>query len=461
LCGIARHLIGSALRRRGREPAHAAEALEEALELPSPEPMPAERAISREEESILWRSLERMAETYREPLVLFYREGQSVASVAQALELSEEVVKQRLSRGRRLLQAEVALFVEGALKQSAPGRAFTLSVLAALPLFTASASAATAGAMAAKGSAAVKAAASVGLFSAIVGPILSLVGIYFAYQMDREGARTPQRRVFISKAYRILVASYAALGLAVLVLALGGPTLADSRLSAGLWIGLGAMSGLVCLGFIGWVFGQRRRFHRGESSGKVLLTTPAEGSRPVPVFEYRSRLSLLGWPLVHIRLRAGLERGPVKAWIAGGDAAIGIIFAFGALAVAPLSFGGLAAGLVPFGGLAVGLAPLGAFSFGAWAMGGFVVGWQAFGGCALAWSAAQGGVAVAHDFALAGVALAQSANDAAAEVFIRNSAFFQRAMAAVPYAYWLYLVWLLPLALWWRTRRMASRCRSL
>ena len=40
-------------------------------------------------------------------------------TVAQALELSEETVRQRLSRGRKLLQEEVALAVEQALGGSA------------------------------------------------------------------------------------------------------------------------------------------------------------------------------------------------------------------------------------------------------------------------------------------------------------------------------------------------------
>ena len=109
-----------------------------------------EQTISREEEAILWRSLEQIPETYREPLILFYREGQSVERVASELELTEDAAKQRLSRGRKLLQEQVALFVEGALRQTTPGRAFTLGVIAALPLMTASASAATIGTAAAK-----------------------------------------------------------------------------------------------------------------------------------------------------------------------------------------------------------------------------------------------------------------------------------------------------------------------
>jgi len=96
----------------------------------------------------------------------------------------------------------------------------------------------------------------------------------------------------------------------------------------------------------------------------------------VPLFEYRSKLELFGLPLVHLRLRAGIERGPVKAWIAAGDAAVGVIFAFGGVAVAPISFGGFAVGVFALGGFAVGLMPCGGFSLGPWALGGFAVGWR-------------------------------------------------------------------------------------
>lgn len=56
--------------------------------------------------------------------------------MAAALELSEDAVKQRLSRGRKLLQDQVAAFVEGALQRTAPGPAFTTSVLGVLPALT-------------------------------------------------------------------------------------------------------------------------------------------------------------------------------------------------------------------------------------------------------------------------------------------------------------------------------------
>src|SRR5688500_7623800 len=84
LCGIARNIINTAVRKQGRDPAAAAEPLEQAEALAGDEPAPPAHAISREEEAILWRSIERIPETYREALVLFYREHQSIQQVAQA-----------------------------------------------------------------------------------------------------------------------------------------------------------------------------------------------------------------------------------------------------------------------------------------------------------------------------------------------------------------------------------------
>jgi hypothetical protein len=139
---------------------------------------PTEQAISNEELAILWRSLERIPEIYREPLVLFYREHQSIEAVAQNLELTEDAVKQRLSRGRKMLHEQVLAFVEGALEKTAPGKTFTLGVVAALPLAVTTAKAVTVGATIAKGGAAAKSIATVsslgGLFAMIGGAFITL-----------------------------------------------------------------------------------------------------------------------------------------------------------------------------------------------------------------------------------------------------------------------------------------------
>jgi Sigma-70, region 4 len=106
----------------------------------------------------------RIPEIYREPLLLFSREHQSVEKVAQALELTEDAVKLRLSRGRKLLHEQELALVEGALERTNTGKPFTIAVLASLPALATSAKAATLGTAAIKGSAAEKGAATAGLF---------------------------------------------------------------------------------------------------------------------------------------------------------------------------------------------------------------------------------------------------------------------------------------------------------
>ena len=172
LCGIARHRIQKSFERDGREPAHNAAPLEDAHDSPAAEALPSEQAISREEEAILWRSLEKIPELYREPLVLYYREHQSLEHVAVALDLTEDAVKQRLSRGRKLLQDEVQTFVEGALLRTAPGQAFSGAVLAMLPLAAGPVAAAGVGA-GAKGTAAAKS----GFLAVWLWPLVPLLGI--------------------------------------------------------------------------------------------------------------------------------------------------------------------------------------------------------------------------------------------------------------------------------------------
>jgi len=456
LCGIARHLIQESYRRASRDPIAAPAPFEEATTVAATlSPLP-EQTISREEQNILWRVLEGLPATYREPLILFYRQEQSVTEVAEALELSEDTVKQRLSRGRAMLGERMEKFIETTLRGSGPTKAFSLGVLAALPAMTTPTKVA-AGATAAKGSVAMKSTLA-GVAKIVFWPVATFFSMYFSYLLDRDSARSPQRREFISQFYRILflAVSIGFLALAAL-LTLGGRPLAYNhpKRFAALLIGWGASYGLFTIIMTVWVTWRQRNFRQQEIAGGRPL--PACG----PLFEYRSRLNLLGWPLVHIRFRGGLEHGAVKAWIAAGDAAIGVIFALGGWAIAPFSFGGYAVGLVTLGAFALGLVPFGAYSFGAWAFGAFAAGWHALGVCAVGWTAAQGVVAIARDFAVGGVALARHANDAPAEAFLRDSPFFRSALAASRHLQWLSTLCLLPPAmwLWWRhkNKRRLSR----
>ncbi|MGD0815150.1 MAG: sigma-70 family RNA polymerase sigma factor [Verrucomicrobiota bacterium] len=192
LCGIVRNLVQKSLEREGREPAHDAAVLEAMHDSPSQEALPSEQAISHEEEAILWRSLEKIPELYREPLILFYREHQSIESVAAELGVSEDAVKQQLSRGRKLLQEEVHAFVESTLRRSAPGQAFSGAVLAALP----AGSAATVGAgMAGKGTAVAKSGFLTG-WLATLAPFLGMAcGIFAHWLILRASPADRERRV--------------------------------------------------------------------------------------------------------------------------------------------------------------------------------------------------------------------------------------------------------------------------
>jgi len=123
-CGIARNLANKARALRGRiapihEPADSAPNAEELLD-------------AREREAAVWSSLERISPTYREPLVLFYREGRSTKEVAEALGLSVASVEQRLSRGRKQLRAEVVEMVEQTLEDQHPRGRISAAVVAAI-----------------------------------------------------------------------------------------------------------------------------------------------------------------------------------------------------------------------------------------------------------------------------------------------------------------------------------------
>ena len=452
LCGIARNRINNFLRREGREPNHHAEPLDEVLDSQSPEPLPVEHTISKEEEAILWRSLERIPDIYREPLVLFYREHQSVETVAAQLELTADAVKQRLSRGRKLLQEQVLAFVEGALAKTNPGRAFTLGVLAALPATLMTSAKAVTLAAAAKGGAAAKSAGAMGMLGIISSPLLVICGNIIPYQMGLAEARSDEERHFIKKFYHAVYAVSFGLSafLTVILCYLyrvesGNPLTAFGIFQA--WFISLVVIYLLSIFVAAFATMRKRRAYYAS-----ILVQEYGGAFPPPAFEYCSRIKFLGLPLIHIRIgdRFDVLRKPVTAWIAVANYAVGGLFAFGGVAVAPLSIGGLAVGLFGFGGLAAGFLALGGLSLGVLACGGIVIGWQAIGGCALGWKAAVGGLALAHDFALGAIAHAVNLNNDAAEKFIKPHWFFRFVDAVNRHWFWVNLVWITPLFIQWQ-----------
>ncbi len=472
LCGIARNLAKQWNRKRSAKKYAAADG-EQADRAVDAGPSPIQRVISAEEQRTVWNSLEKIPETYREVLVLFYRQSQSVAEVAATLDLSEENVRQRLSRGRNLLRAEVARTVEQTLEHSQPGPQFTVAVMASLGSFSTmakSAGTAAAGSFAAKavgsaiGSAAGKVAvgsAAAGIAGGALGAAGGLGGAWLGTWLPAQLAPTMTERRLLEKNGRKLMR----VSVVYLVAILAGTI---CFLIPGWWpVGVllhVAMS--VAFAIIVTVSSVRvnsemkkiRQSIKPEDDpnpswvrkkfGQGINSEPSRwvGRRGT------SSIRLLGWPLWDFQVADPVVFNPgiktvvrhAKGWIAIGDRATGFI-AIGGRAIGIFAFGGLSLGVVSLGGLSIGLAlaigggaigyqAIGGGAVGYNAIGGGAIGFHAAGGCAVAVHTAAGGMAVSGDRAVGGMAigrnrsyggheLATEADRAAANEIVRSVPF--------------------------------------
>lgn len=423
LCGILRHKISRLRRTEVREPVSQAEAIDTlalAEEMTSGEEPAADLAMDKEEQAILWSALERVPELYREPLVLYYREHRSVEHVAVALDLTEDAVKQRLARGRKILQERVLSFVEGALSRSTPGRVFTLGVLAALPALAMPAQAAGIGAAAAQGSLMAK---STGL-AALLASISGAVSAVLTLRANLDQARTPrERRAVVKITLGLFFGALGLLGVLYLLRAAAFHWWESRALFAGI------TQGLVLAFVAGWplvlvrVMRGMRTLRTAERREHPELFRDPRDQVGSSAGEYRSRVKLFGVPLVHLRFAAAEESDrPVFGWLAGGDRAYGLLVAWGGFTVAPFSVGAVAIGFVAVGSLSVGVISLGTAGIGVVAVGCMAAGVKAYGWLsALGWETAQGGgFSIARIAAEGPVAFAQHANDSVARSILAD-----------------------------------------
>lgn len=104
-------------------------------------------------------------------------------------------------------------------------------------------------------------------------------------------------------------------------------------------------------------------------------------------FEYKSPISIGGWPLVHIC--TGVDPTTMRPRIAKG------VIAIGNIAIGGFAMAGVAFGLVTLGGVSIGiLGALGGVALGGgFSMGGLAVGSIAVGGAAIGFVHALGGAA--------------------------------------------------------------------
>jgi len=440
LCGIARNLAAITARRELRR-GGAPQPLEAAAEHPSPEIDPGARAVTEEEAGLLWRALAELPETYREPLVLFYREQQSVAQVAEKLELSEDTVKQRLSRGRALLREEMTALVESALTRSRPGLAFKMGVLAALPIVSSTAAAAgsaAAGALAGKSAAAGKGALGGAAFLPVIGPLIGLSIAWVSTRLAASTARSePERRAVLRLARRVILFCFSmSIGLA-LVLGQAGKLYQASPL----WIITGIIAWLaLLLGGILWACArserevQRIRIETGTEDDAYAAKLAPHGLKLAGPVRFESKWKFFGLPCFAFAWSgfepaAGRMRA-ARGWIAVGDVAVSPLFALGGFAMAPIALGGATIGILS---LSLWGAALGVLAFGSVA-----AGWWAIGIAAVGWKAAFGpGVALAHDYAVGGWARAAEVNTPAAKLWFKEQWFADGMIFFASHAHWL------------------------
>ncbi len=442
VCGIARNLANGEVRKSHRHSV-SLDRIKADEEPVSDRPNVPDSVVRREEESVVWKSLEEIPDTYRESLVLFYREDQSVASIAQTLDISEDAARQRLSRGRELLRHQVAAMIEGALVKTKPSAAFTASVMAAVAVMSGTAKAAMASVGSGIAGSVIAKTATAGAVGGVVGGLAGGLagaagggGGWLGTWLPAQVAPTNRERLYMQsfgkRMFKITVVLSVIFGSIT-----GGMVYWQAPT---IWQVCSPV--IFAIGIQIWAVVESLKLKRvikqirEESSAETDPNSSPVGNRfrsMLSKYEgrvWQSKTKLLGRPLIDIHVsnpptewnidpKSQMTPKIARGWIAIGDKAHGIllgiggyargIVAIGGMAVGLISFGGLAIGVVSLGGLAIGLAAVGGGAIGGVAIGGLAIGYQASGGGALAWDFACGGGAIAHNWAYGGGAWAREA----------------------------------------------------
>jgi len=429
LCGILRFKISHYRRKEARQPTKGANDLVDYESEGSEHTHLETAAINEQEQALLWQTLDKMENNYREPLILFYREQQSVERVAAELDLTLATAKQRLSRGRKLLKIAIISLVEETLTKTKPGVGFTAGVLAVISSISPPAKAAVATAGISGGSAVgvsagfTKTSSLLKLASilTLIATFSGVISSFFGLRASLDQSRTQRERnhaIKVVASFLIFAIIYVAGMFAVKYLALNS----DSNLQL-----YAIISQLLVFSFVAsylWLisrmFAQTRNLRAQER-----IFNPQAFQQPIDKIntkqrEYISKLTLLGTPLFHFQFGMyEVNDKPAVGWFAGGSKAYGVIFAWGGVAIAPVSVGIVTVGIVSVGAVGFGLIGIGTVGIGVISFGASAIGYQAYGSLsALGWeSAISGGFSIAKEAAIAPVAYAAQINNAqAAEI---------------------------------------------
>ena len=153
-----------------------------------PRPTADDNMLADEQRRLLTAVLDELPDDAREVVTLYYREGQSTAHVAALLGLSEAAVRQRLSRARASLRADLLERYGAAAAKSGPDARFTAGVMIAV----------TAGAPAAASAATLTAASSSSFLlkvmaiggGALLGALGGIAGVLAGSRQLKKQARS-------------------------------------------------------------------------------------------------------------------------------------------------------------------------------------------------------------------------------------------------------------------------------
>jgi len=416
LCGIARNLAHNSSRRELRRATESFDLLDGASQPVSEEPRPDEAVSRADDEALTWRALESVPELYRETLVLYYRQHESIEHVAVLLDVTEETVRQRLSRGRKALQDQVLSLLGSTLTRTVPAVAFTASVMSALPVMPIAAAAGGAalgtgsamgtgsklgtGSALAKSGGAAKAVSLTLLGASALAGFLGAMGLILGNKVSEELSDSTRELDYVRGRGRGLWFLLAILclglpGIFFLWPWLGNPSVPELAITG---MGFVATWALALFAFVHTTTQRQTqiRVEEAQSAGRYRYVSPGR---------------FLGLPWIAVNLADG---APTRAWIAVGQIAEGGFLAVGQLAIAPIALGACGLGLFTFAAIGTGWLSFSAIAIGWWSAGAFAFGNDAIGAVAIASHFAAGGVAWASQFAEGARALAEHANDPAA-----------------------------------------------
>ncbi len=209
VCTIARRRAIDGVRRSQSSPSVGSlESIASTL-VDRKEPLP-DANMTESKEHLVWNLLESLPETYREPLILYYRNEQSTREVAMALDENEATIRQRLKRGRDMLRNELSEVLRQTLSGTVPKTAFVAAVMASLPSMSYAAAATAASSTAVgkstgMGSALLKliVGAFYGTGAALFGTLVGLMGGAFGGWMAWKNCEYESQQKFILLQLRI------------------------------------------------------------------------------------------------------------------------------------------------------------------------------------------------------------------------------------------------------------------